>query len=356
MDKNIIKLLTILLIIIVTICFISFSGKKTDKSKVSNDNIYNNNINNNNINNINNIININNINNINSNTNNNTNNNINIVTSFYPIYIMTINVTDGVNGVNVSNMSENLKGCIHDYTLSTDDLKKVEKADVFIETGENLEPFSNKIKTIYPNVKIIDSGKNVSNVIKEETDKDEKEKSDIKEDNREDNNEEINPHIWMDTANYNEQVIEIAKQLGEIDLKNKDKYIENAENYNKKIDEISNQFRTLNMNGVKAVSLDEQLEYLLKQNGMDVISIETDHENSALSADVVSKTIQKMKNDNIKAIFIDKDSDDKNAKMLANETGAKIYRLNSAMNGDNSYNSYIKDMEENYEILKQVKE
>ena len=310
MDKNIIKLLSILLIIIATICFISFSGNETynndGKTKISSIN------------------------------DNESENNINIVTSFYPIYIMAINVTYGVKGVNVSNMSENLKGCIHDYTLSTEDLKKVEKASVFIETGENLEPFSNKIKTIYPNVKIIDTGKNVSNLIQEDG--------------------EVNPHIWMNTSNYCEQVNEIAKQLGESDVINKNKYMENAENYNKKVNEITNKFSTLNLNGVKAVSLDEQLEYLLKQNGMDVISIETDHENSALSADVVSKTIKRMNDTNIKAIFIDKDSDDKNAKMLANETGAKIYRLNSAMNGDNSYDSYIKDMNENYEILKQVKE
>lgn len=325
MDKNIIKLLTILLIIITTICLIIFSGNKTNESKIKG--------------------------NIENPENSKTTNtddgskisekNINIVTSFYPIYVMTINVTNGVNGVNVSNMSENLKGCIHDYTLSTDDLKKVEKADVFIETGENLEPFSNKIKSLYPNVKIIDSGKNVSNLISEEENE---------------NKNEVNPHIWMNTKNYCEQVTEIAKQLGEIDINNKEKYMENAENYNKKLDEISNKFSGLNLSGVRAVSLDEQLEYLLKQNGMDVISIETDHENSALSADVVSKTINEMKENNVKAIFIDKDSDDKNAKMLANETGARIYRLNSAMNGDNSYDSYIKDMNQNYEILKQVKE
>ena len=350
MDKNIIKLLTILLIIITTICLISFSGNKTNESKIKG--------------------------NIENSENSKTTNtddgskisekNINIVTSFYPIYVMTINVTNGVYGVNVSNMSENLKGCIHDYTLSTDDLKKVEKADVFIETGENLEPFSNKIKSIYPTVKIIDSGKNVSNLISEEENENKKENKNENKNENKDKNEndkreetsesEVNPHIWMNTKNYCEQVTEIAKQLGEIDINNKEKYMENAENYNKKLDEISNKFSGLNLSGVRAVSLDEQLEYLLKQNGMDVISIETDHENSALSADVVSKTINEMKENNVKAIFIDKDSDDKNAKMLANETGARIYRLNSAMNGDNSYDSYIKDMNQNYEILKQVKE
>ena len=49
-----------------------------------------------------------------------------ILTSFYPIYVMTLNITDGVENVETSNMAENFFGCIHDYTLTTEDLKKVD--------------------------------------------------------------------------------------------------------------------------------------------------------------------------------------------------------------------------------------
>ena len=54
------------------------------------------------------------------------NDNLKIVTSFYPMYIMTMNITNGVEDVQVSNMAENYVGCIHDYTLKTEDLKKFE--------------------------------------------------------------------------------------------------------------------------------------------------------------------------------------------------------------------------------------
>ena len=187
MDKNVIKLLAIFTVIVAVIAYVfSIDKKENSSSKIEESNnvqekIYGNTVS----------------------TASNPENELNIVTSFYPIYIMTLNVTNGACNVNVSNMSENLRGCIHDYTLSTNDLKKVENADVFIETGENLEPFSAKIKSTYPNLKIIDSGKKASNLITSE-------------------DGEVNPHIWMSFTNYIDEVNEIADELGKIDEKNKE--------------------------------------------------------------------------------------------------------------------------------------
>ena len=62
-----------------------------------------------------------------------------ILTSFYPIYIMTLNITNGAKNVQVSNMAEKFTGCIHDYTLTTQDLKKFEECDLFIQNGADLE-------------------------------------------------------------------------------------------------------------------------------------------------------------------------------------------------------------------------
>ena len=317
MDKNVIKLLAIFTVIVAVIAYVfSIDKKENSSSKIEESNnvqekIYGNTVS----------------------TASNPENELNIVTSFYPIYIMTLNVTNGACNVNVSNMSENLRGCIHDYTLSTNDLKKVENADVFIETGENLEPFSAKIKSTYPNLKIIDSGKKASNLITSE-------------------DGEVNPHIWMSFTNYIDEVNEIADELGKIDEKNKEKYLKNADNYCQKIKDLSTKFESLGLEGKKTVCLDEGVEYLLKELGMEVTLIETDHENSALSADVVKSMIEQMKEKNVKAIFIEKNSDDKNAQMLAKETGAKIYRIDANMSGDNTLDSYINAMEGNFEILK----
>lgn len=56
---------------------------------------------------------------------------IKILTSFYPIYVMTLNITDGVENVETSNMADQFYGCIHDYTLTTEDLKKL-KSQIYL--------------------------------------------------------------------------------------------------------------------------------------------------------------------------------------------------------------------------------
>ena len=58
-----------------------------------------------------------------------------------------------------------------------------------------------------------------------------------------------------------------------------------------------------------------------------------------------------MNEKNIKAIIIEQNDDEQNANTIANETGAKIYRLKDCMSGDNTLDSYINTMKENLETL-----
>ena len=41
------------------------------------------------------------------------------------MYIIVRNITDGANNVQLVNMTEQNTGCIHDYTLTTNDMKKI---------------------------------------------------------------------------------------------------------------------------------------------------------------------------------------------------------------------------------------
>ena len=68
-----------------------------------------------------------------------------IVTSFYPIYGMVANLTQNAQNVELTNMTETNVGCLHDYTLTTADMKKIEDADALIQNGLGLEEFVDKI-------------------------------------------------------------------------------------------------------------------------------------------------------------------------------------------------------------------
>ena len=61
-----------------------------------------------------------------------------------------------------------------------------------------------------------------------------------------------------------------------------------------------------------------------------------------------------MNNENIKTIIIAENDDEQNATAIANETGAKIYRLKDGMSGDGLTDSYINIMEDNLEILTSI--
>ena len=57
--------------------------------------------------------------------------NFKIVTSFYPIYVMTANIVDGAKNVTLDNMTEANTGCVHNYTLTTSDMKKIESKCIY---------------------------------------------------------------------------------------------------------------------------------------------------------------------------------------------------------------------------------
>ena len=87
---------------------------------------------------------------------------------------------------------------------------------------------------------------------------------------------------------------------------------------------------------------------------MECTNIETNHEESALSAETIKNIIEKMKAENIKIIFIAEEDNLANAQTLSNETGAKIYKLKSCLLGESDKDEYINSMKSNLEILKQI--
>lgn len=261
-----------------------------------------------------------------------------IVTSFYPIYIMTLNITDGIDGVTVSNMAETHTGCIHDYSLTTADLRKFENADIFIENGQGIEAFSDKILSSYPNIKVIESSTNVTNAIFVD-------------------DEEVNAHFWTSIDNYILQVKEITKSLKELDGKNSKDYEENSARYIEKLEQLKLEYKekTEELKDKNVISLNESFSYFTKFIGMNETLIETDHEQSSLSAEIMKGIIEKINQEKIECIIIGENDNEQNANAIKSETNIKICKLKDGMTGDNSLNSYIDIMRYNLDVLSEIR-
>lgn len=273
---------------------------------------------------------------LNINKNNRTNKDdeaVKIVTSFYPMYIIAENITDGAENIELVNMADVNVGCLHDYTLTTEDMKKVENADIFIMNGLGMESFIEKILTSNQDMNIIDSSTEAQNVILSE--------------------DGVNAHIWTSIDNYILQVKYISKELINKNQENAEVYQKNTDEYVQKLEELKNEFETKlqNLDGKKAICLNEVFEYMGQELGMEMTTIATDHEESTMSADMLSSIIDKVKQENIQIIIVDKNDNKANAETIANETGAKILELNSGMTGELDKDAYINQMRENLNVL-----
>ena len=259
---------------------------------------------------------------------------VKIVTSFYPMYIIAENITEGAENFELVNMADVNVGCLHDYTLTTEDMKKVENADAFISNGLGMENFIDKILESNSDMRVIASSADITNLISD--------------------GDEVNGHIWTSIDNYIKQVENITKGLKEINSENAEVYENNAKAYIEKLKELKTDYseELKELNGKKAVVLNEAFEYMGQELGLDMIVIKTDHEESTLSAEVLRNTIDRVKKENIEMIIIDKNDNKSNAETISNETRAKIYELNSGLTGSLDKDAYINSVKENMEAIK----
>lgn len=261
-----------------------------------------------------------------------------IVTSFYPMYIATINVTKGVEGVEVKNMTKPQVGCLHDYQLTPEDLKTLEKAKVFVVNGAGMEAFLDKVVKQQENLKIVEASKDIS-LLK-------------------DNGEE-NPHVWVSVSDAIKQVNNIAEQLAAIDVEHADQYKKNAAEYvqklemlkadmHKEIDQLPNK---------NIVTFHEAFPYFAKEFNLNIISVIEREPGTEPTPKELEATINQIKELKIKALFAEPQYPASAAETIAKETGAKVYSLDPVVTGEankESYDAYINAMKKNAEVLKEA--
>lgn len=262
-----------------------------------------------------------------------------IVTSFYPMYVSTINITKGVPNVQVKNMTKPETGCLHDYQLSPEDLKILEKADAFVVNGAGMEVFLDKVIQQQTQLKVVDGSKGIVLL-------------------KDDNGEE-NPHVWVSISNAIIQVENIAQQLSSLDAAHADIYKSNADDYIKKLSALKDTMHTSldSTPNKNIITFHEAFPYFAKEFNLNIVAVIEREPGAEPSPRELEDTIQKIKDSNIKALFAELQYPSKAADVISQETGAKVYMLDPGVIGDaksDAYNDYINMMEKNLETLQEA--
>lgn len=286
-----------------------------------------------------------------------------IVTSFYPTYIAVQNITDGIDNVRVVNLTENQSGCLHDYQLTTNDMRKLEGADVFIMNGGGMESFLDDVMKAYPDLVVIDASEGIALLgeieghdhAHEETHEHEEDVESHEEEEEHEHEHGDNAHVWMDPVRYLAQLQNITNGLSEEDKDNADAYAENLSVYTEKVNDIKDQLDALKLEEHKEVIIfHEAFAYLTDYVGLEAVYCLDLDEESGLSAGEIATVIDEVQEHDIKVLLTETEFKDSIATNISNETDAKVYVMTSLTSETDSKDAYIDGMQENINVLKTI--
>lgn len=261
-----------------------------------------------------------------------------IVTSFYPMYIHTINITKDIPGVQVVNLTGPTTGCLHDYQFTTENLKTLEKAKIFVINGAGMESFMDKVVSQLPDLKIVEASKGMD-LIKNTG-----------------GQEEPNPHVWVSISGAMAQVKSIEEQLSVLDPVNASGYNRNAEEYENKLLALKDKMHAA-LDGIKdrdIITFHEAFPYFAKEFNLSIAAVIEREPGSEPSAGELAETINIVKSRHVKAIFAEPQYPVKSADAIARETGIKVYSLDPAVTGPDDTDAYLNIMENNLKVLEEA--
>ena len=288
-----------------------------------------------------------------SNNSTESNNKLTIVTSFYPMYISTLNIVKDIPDVEVINMTAPQTGCLHDYSLSTKDLKTLSNADILIINGAGMESFLDDVIDEYSDLKIIEASKGIHLI--EDTEHDDH----TEDHDHEDHDHDVNPHVWVSISKNIEEVSNIAEELSSLDPNHANEYQDNANEYIAKLENLKTEMHSTldNIAHKDIITFHEAFPYFAEEFGLNIVGVIEIEPDSEPSAKEVENIISIINEKNIKALFTEPQYSSKIADTIAKETGASIYTLDPIVTGDSNekaYNDYIIKMQENLNTLKEA--
>lgn len=260
---------------------------------------------------------------------------IRVTASFYPVYIIAENVVGEVPGIDLRSMAQPQTGCLHDYQLTTADMRSLEDTDLFIVNGGGMESFLDNALELFPELDVIDTSAGVTSL-------------DGHDHGHTGHDHGENSHYWMYPENAVVQAENICGALSEICPEYADEFRQNTDTFKESVSGIE----TFDGKGISVCVFNEAFEYLHLSYGFDVAAVVEMDENETPSAKELAEIITEINEGGIDLLIAADDASKTVADTIARETGAGVVVLDPVLTGDPVPERYTEAMNENARILK----
>ena len=271
---------------------------------------------------------------------------LSVVATTYPIYLLAREVIQGVEGVEVERLNTGSVSCLHDYTLSVDDMKKLERADVVAVNGAGLEDFmADALDT--SDAAVIDCSEGVELL--------ENLSHDHAEGDGDHDHGHWDPHYWMDPRNAAEMAGNIARGLAQADPDYEGTYLSNLSrtgaflySWYGNLEALLNWDEGPEITGL--VTFHDGFQYFARAYGLPLLAAIEEEAGSEASAKEIVEITRLVQEKDIPVIFTEVNGSDATANAIARETGCAVAQLTMLMDGPEDgtlYDDYYAGLKDN---------
>ncbi|MCH5291464.1 MAG: zinc ABC transporter substrate-binding protein [Treponema sp.] len=257
-----------------------------------------------------------------------------VCATFYPLYIQLLNITRNVPGVSLSLLAPANTGCLHDYQLTTKDMRTLESCDILVVNGAGMEDFLDKAISLVSSEKTVVASEGFSLV-------------------------DNNPHVWVSPRGASYQTSRIAEGLSRLDSTHSDLYAQNSELYLRQLSALSDSMHSAldRYAGASIITFHEAFTYFASEFGLNIVAVierEAGTEPSAKDlASLVALIRRSQSMHSMVALFAEPDYASSAARVIASETGLSVGELDPAVTGPLEPGAYLAAMERNTAVLEQ---
>ena len=245
-----------------------------------------------------------------------------VLTSFYPIYDFACKI--GGDCIDVTNMVPSGTEP-HDWEPSTNDLKNLEKADVFIYNGADMEPWADDLLVSRSDtLHVVEASENV-----ELRTTDGEHEHAHEHEGADHHHGDFDPHVWLDPENAKIEMEAIRDALCAADPENSTVFQSNYEKYAAELDALDAEFREklAPLPNRTIVVAHEAFGYLCDAYGLTQVGIEGLSPDSEPDPGRMAEVIDFVREHSISTIFFEELVSPKVAEAIASETGAQAKML-----------------------------
>lgn len=253
-----------------------------------------------------------------------------VVCATYPIYLFASSLAENVDGVAVERLDTGTASCLHDYTLSMADMKKLERADIIALNGAGLEEFLEDALAA-SDAQIIDCSVGVE-LLENLSHRHGGDGHDSHDHGHWD------PHYWMDPANARIMADNLRGGMALTDPEHAGEYEANAVKTEEILLQVEKDARELMERylpqGVPGlITFHDGFPYFARAFHLPLLASIEEEAGSEASAREIVEITELVKEYDIPVIFTEVNGSDATARAISRETGCRVAQLTMIMDG-----------------------